>query len=260
MEKIMAERRRGRPIRKNVLIMAGGGILAIVLAAASAGDEWKFRERGESGPRMFRLPVENPEGKLFSGTRWDFPLGLIGVDHLPHPEGSLLDRAFCRDYQGRGFPRCYGNHQGVDFVLHGGFPAMDQGVGRVVAAADGVVTRVEDGHYDRCRMSLWKLDVSCHGHEMKANFVELRHADGYRTLYYHLKKNSIVVRVGEEVKCGQLLGLIGSSGRSSLPHLHFQVVAPDGAGVDPFSREPGDSLWVEQEGPFGLPAEKCVGG
>lgn len=235
-----------------------GLIAAMLIAGAVQGDPWKFRERTGSGPHLFRLPVENPGGKLFSGTRLDFPLGLVGLDHQPHPDKNIIQRAICHDYLGRGFPHCYANHLGSDFILKGGFKAMDAEQGRVVAAADGAVTRVEDGHYDRCRMSIAKMDVSCQGHEMKPNFVEILHPSGYRTIYYHLKKGSIAVQPGQPVKCGDFLGNVGSSGVSSMPHLHFQVMAPDGLAVDPFSKNPADSLWVKPDGPNGLPEEKCA--
>ena len=53
------------------------------------------------------------------------------------------------------------------------------------------------------------------------NLVELDHADGFITRYGH---NSInLVAVGEEVRSGQLIALVGSTGRSTGPHLHFAV-------------------------------------
>jgi hypothetical protein len=241
-----------------------GPAVAIIMLVLAAGtvrgdDRGGFRERTGPGPRMFRLPLDDPQGKFFSGPRADFKLHLLGVDHKPQlGRNDIFARAGCKNYQGRGFPRCYGNHRGSDFILHGGFKAMDREDGRVVAAADGVVTAVDDGHYDRCSASIWTLDVSCHGHEKKPNMVAIRHDNGYSTLYYHFKKNTIAVKPGERVKCGQFLGFVGSSGESSLPHLHFEVHDPEGYTVDPFSPDPADSMWIEQDGPHGLPAQKCA--
>jgi len=67
------------------------------------------------------------------------------------------------------------------------------------------------------------------------------------------------VSVGDSVECGQMLGLVGSSGRSATPHLHFTVVDAEGTRVDPFAgpwSQP-DSLWTNQDGPSGLPAAAC---
>jgi len=53
------------------------------------------------------------------------------------------------------------------------------------------------------------------------NAVEVNHGNGYSTLYAHNKKN--LVKVGETVKKGQVLALLGSTGRSNGPHVHFEV-------------------------------------
>ena len=53
------------------------------------------------------------------------------------------------------------------------------------------------------------------------NAVEINHGNGYSTLYAHNKKN--LVKVGETVKKGQVLALLGSTGRSNGPHVHFEV-------------------------------------
>jgi murein DD-endopeptidase MepM/ murein hydrolase activator NlpD len=72
----------------------------------------------------------------------------------------------------------------------------------VVAVAAGVVTRSES--------------TSGYG-----NVIEIRHADGYSTLYAHNKKN--LVSAGEVVGKGETIALLGSTGRSSGPHVHFEV-------------------------------------
>jgi len=237
-------------------IIALGAILVVSMPVISA---WEWRPREESGPPMFRLPVENPDGKLFTGPKHNLKIDLMGPDHKPQPgKNGIFARATCTDYLGRPFPHCYGNHKGVDFILKGGFKKMDKEVGRVVAAAPGVVTKVVDGNYDRCRMSVIKLGVTCGKHDKKANYVWIKHDGGWQTMYYHFKKNTIAVKEGQTVECGQFLGFIGSSGESSLPHLHFQVIDPEGYAVDPYSVDPAASLWVKQEGPHGLPSETCA--
>lgn len=56
------------------------------------------------------------------------------------------------------------------------------------------------------------------------NYVLLDIGGGRFALYAHLQPNSLKVKVGDKVKLGQVLGLVGNSGNSDLPHLHFHVV------------------------------------
>ena len=54
-------------------------------------------------------------------------------------------------------------------------------------------------------------------------YVRLKHSNGLYTLYYHLKSGSVYVNVGDKVKKGQKLGIIGTTGKSTGIHLHFQI-------------------------------------
>ncbi|RYG81536.1 MAG: M23 family metallopeptidase, partial [Alphaproteobacteria bacterium] len=62
------------------------------------------------------------------------------------------------------------------------------------------------------------------------NFIEVRHPNGMSTLYGHLSR--IDVANGDAVTMGQRIGLVGSTGYSTGPHLHFEV-RRDGAQVNP---------------------------
>jgi murein DD-endopeptidase MepM/ murein hydrolase activator NlpD len=55
------------------------------------------------------------------------------------------------------------------------------------------------------------------------NVIVIGHEDGTFARYYHLTKDGAKVKVGDEVKQGQLIGLSGDSGASAGPHLHFDV-------------------------------------
>ncbi|NOY24652.1 MAG: M23 family metallopeptidase [Oligoflexia bacterium] len=170
---------------------------------------------------------------------------LVGVDHDPaDQDGSLVGRAICLDYLGRSFPHCYDGHDGSDYILSGGFSTMDSSDTVVVAAADGVVSYAEDGHYDRCHGDLATGDVSCDGYDIVANAVIIDHStdDGgtWQTMYWHLAQGSVAVAVGQAVSRGDQLGLVGSSGYSSMPHLHFELQQVDGTTgsgilVDPYA-------------------------
>ncbi|NIR82257.1 MAG: M23 family metallopeptidase [Gammaproteobacteria bacterium] len=63
------------------------------------------------------------------------------------------------------------------------------------------------------------------------NYVEIKHANGYATRYAHNKKN--LVKVGETVQKGQPVALMGSTGRSTGPHVHFEVLH-NGKPVNPW--------------------------
>jgi murein DD-endopeptidase MepM/ murein hydrolase activator NlpD len=96
-------------------------------------------------------------------------------------------------------------HQGVDFAG----PAGSQ----VVAVASGVVT------YSKDRFGYGRT-------------VEINHGNGYVTRYGHNQK--ALVQVGETVQKGQPIALMGSTGRSTGPHLHFEVLK-QGRAVDPMT-------------------------
>jgi len=95
------------------------------------------------------------------------------------------------------------HHNGIDFAGKEG--------AEVIAVASGVVT--------------WSGTRFGYG-----NLVEINHGKGYVTRYGHNK--SLEVKVGDTVKKGQLIARMGSTGRSTGPHVHFEVLR-NGRSVDP---------------------------
>ena len=67
-----------------------------------------------------------------------------------------------------------------------------------------------------------------------------------------MKKHSVAVALGDTVEQGDLLGFVGSSGFSTMPHLHFEVETPLGDVVDPYagpySQE--ETYWCDQQDPL----------
>jgi len=66
------------------------------------------------------------------------------------------------------------------------------------------------------------------------NYVVIDHGNGYRTLYGHMLNGSVVVKAGQKVSQGQKLGTMGSTGRSTGTHLHFEVQST-GGNINPLS-------------------------
>ena len=132
----------------------------------------------------------------------------------------------------------YDGHQGTDIVI-GGFYYMDEMETPVVAAASGIVTYSHDGEFDR--QINWINGAI-------ANGVIISHSDGTSAWYWHFKKNTVAVDVGDSVEIGDTLGFVGSSGFSSGPHLHFEVEGTDGNFKDPWEGQCGDgpSQWADQ--------------
>ena len=161
------------------------------------------------------------------------------VDHnLNYPD--FIEDYNCGD---RSYDRDNGyNHKGIDYYLWPfAWNQMEMDAVKIVAAADGVIIGKNEGNSDQ----------SCGFNSNPWNAVYVQHSDGSTTWYGHMKKNSVTTRqVGESVVAGEYLGIVGSSGNSSGPHLHFEVYDADDDLVDPFSgpcnQWNDETLWNDQ--------------
>lgn len=139
-------------------------------------------------------------------------------DHDP-AGGSLLDYA-CGEQT-----YDYGSydHAGVDFIAWP-FPwnQLEYNEGMVVAAADGVIILKDDTDDTDRSCALSPLDSTL------GNVVVIEHANGLQTWYGHMKYNSLTAKEpGDFVQQGEMIGIVGSSGVSPSPHLHFEVRDPN---------------------------------
>lgn len=125
-------------------------------------------------------------------------------------------------------PLSYDTHKGTDIRVPS-IAAMEQGVG-VVAAAAGVVSAIREGMPDVHMRLVGREAVNDRG---LGNVVVLDHPGGWRTVYAHLRRGSLRVKKGDKVEHGQTLGLVGLSGLTEFPHLHFGLMR-NGNNVDPF--------------------------
>jgi murein DD-endopeptidase MepM/ murein hydrolase activator NlpD len=90
----------------------------------------------------------------------------------------------------------------------------------VLAVGSGRITGIKDGIMENKPMS---LAVPITLETVAGNFVTLDLGGGRYAHYAHLQPGSLRVKVGDRVKTGQVLGLLGNSGNSDAPHLHFQI-------------------------------------
>jgi murein DD-endopeptidase MepM/ murein hydrolase activator NlpD len=87
-------------------------------------------------------------------------------------------------------------HLGIDYAARRGTPIVAAGSGRII----------------------WAGRMGSYG-----NLIKIRHADGYETRYAHMKSFRRGIRKGKYVKKGQTIGYVGTTGRSTGPHLHFEL-------------------------------------
>ncbi len=92
-----------------------------------------------------------------------------------------------------------------------------------LAVADAVVVGVKDGIAENVPQTKARA-VPITLETIAGNYVLLDIGGGHFALYAHLQPQSLKVKVGDKVKLGQVLGLVGNSGNSDLPHLHFHLV------------------------------------
>jgi murein DD-endopeptidase MepM/ murein hydrolase activator NlpD len=83
------------------------------------------------------------------------------------------------------------------------------------------------------------------------NLIILEHPGNYRTYYAHLSNYNVELEVGNEVRRGLEIGYVGSTGRSTGPHLHFEL-RKDGVYVDPYATKTQLDLWNMRDSDSGL--------
>jgi hypothetical protein len=142
----------------------------------------------------------------------------------------------------------YNGHRGTDIALYS-LVEMRKGIA-VLAAATGVVKDVRDGMDD---INEREADPASLADRALGNAVVLDHGQGWQTIYGHLRKHSVRVRRGERVEAGVPLGLVGLSGNTEFPHLHFEL-RHNGKAIDPYTVRPLESGYRGAPHPLWNPA------
>jgi murein DD-endopeptidase MepM/ murein hydrolase activator NlpD len=131
------------------------------------------------------------------------------IYHLPFAKGSkfLL-------IQGYNSTMSHKDELSLDFKMRKG--------SKICAARAGVVTEI-------------KKDSDVGGlkdeYLSQGNHIIITHDDGSTAMYWHLKKDGVLVNVGDSVIQGQHIGYSGNTGYTAFPHLHFQVYDSNGTNI-----------------------------
>jgi hypothetical protein len=167
-------------------------------------------------PDQLGLPIDCEPGKDCWILRY--------VDHDPGP--GVRDY-MCGALTGDG-------HKGTDIAIRD-LEVMARGV-EVRAAAAGVVDALRDGMPD---ISVEQGGRAAIAGKECGNAIRIAHGEDWTTWYCHLRRGSLLVARGDEVAAGQPLGLVGLSGETSFPHVHFDIRHGEQV-IDPFvGPEPG---------------------
>lgn len=91
----------------------------------------------------------------------------------------------------------------------------------VLAPADGIVVDIKDGFEDTPISE--NGEIQCLASDIRGNYIVIYHGKKEYTTIAHLKKESILIKVGDRVSQGQRIARCGNSGNTSEPHIHFQL-------------------------------------
>lgn len=207
----------------------------LLLEAQSNAARLGLRAKAAAPPFVWPLQLEPGIGGVHRSTIVNF------VDLNPAFPSQLRDYSCgVRTYDtAQGY-----NHRGTDISLWPfSWQTMAQESVAVRAAAPGTIVLRRDGNYDR-NCSFDSPDTP--------NLIFVMHDDGNIGWYLHMKSGSLTTKqVGDQVAAGEFLGLVGSSGISTGPHLHFELrssTASNAAVIDPFNGQCNiaPSLWAAQ--------------
>lgn len=176
----------------------------------------------------------------------------VDLDFSVHGDTSSTEDYSCghRSYD---TPATGYNHDGIDIALGPyGWTMFDNNNAYAVAALGGTIVDKHDGEFSRTCFQGVSATSS-------GNYLAIEHTNGMITYYKHLKMGTLTAKeIGDDVRIGEYLGVVGSSGNSTGPHLHFQIMrsATNSFRLDPFQNGPcredlggqiPSSLWADEE-------------
>ena len=197
---------------QDVTLADGGGVVELAAQISAIPPATSANAPAASGIRVERpqgqlvIGADKVEGRAIYGPRKD--ADGMGLSFGGMPSAMPLTRARLTSAFGYRKHPLHGStrlHAGVDLAAPQGTP--------VQATADGVVTSAG-----------WRGGYGI--------LISLGHGGGVQTRYAHL--SAIAVRPGTQVRAGQVIGYVGSTGNSTGPHLHYEVRV-NGRAVNPLS-------------------------
>lgn len=198
--------REAAPVRYEIAPLDVSRRTPPVLQSPLKGEGWLAVNGCCDGGGAHRAAIQTVNGALWDAQR--FAIDWVRVDDER--------RLFVGD------PKEVENYPGY------GVPVYAAADGTVVQALDGLDDQVPGQLPDPKSITLDTVD---------GNNVVLDHGGGVYTFYAHFQKGSVMVEVGERVRAGQQLALLGNTGNTSAPHLHFQATTgrvPLGSDGIPF--------------------------
>ncbi|MDT0558114.1 peptidoglycan DD-metalloendopeptidase family protein [Ichthyenterobacterium sp. W332] len=193
------------------------------VADLEATNRLAFGLENRGGNVLFNWPVEKTDGFTYNKV-W-------GISNYVDHNANFPDQIQDYNCGTRSYDLSSGyNHSGVDiFTWPFGWRQMDNDEAVIKAAAPGQIIFKHDGEFDRnCAIA----------GTLTWNAVYIQHADGTVTWYGHMKNGSVTTKaVGEMVSDGEVIGVVGSSGYSTGPHLHMETWSDNTYTnlIDPYS-------------------------
>lgn len=177
-----------RPALPGLLVLPADGDRTVLIGPRDPARSWRYRIR------MTAVPGD-PAAEHDDGARYVAP--------VPPDVPVRIDQGFFGPFSHQTPHSRYA----IDLALDEGTP--------VHAARSGTVMDVE-AHF---RDAVPERDSG----ETRANYIRVLHDDGTMAVYAHLEHDGVLVRPGQPVETGQLIGRSGNTGYSTGPHLHFAV-------------------------------------
>jgi murein DD-endopeptidase MepM/ murein hydrolase activator NlpD len=199
LEQLAAQEKEKEELMKNALAELDQRSRAIESILSTVGVDINIEESSKNAGGPFASPTDRHYEDLT--LKVDQYLEAIQFIPLGAPVPGTITSKFGK--RADPFSRRLAHHAGIDIKNHTGT--------RIMATADGTVaTRGYNSSF--------------------GNYLVLDHGNDFKTRFLHLQKS--IVKQGEKVSRGQVIGHLGSTGRSTGPHLHYEIIYQD-KNLDP---------------------------
>lgn len=151
-----------------------------------------------------RTIEQNPDHIYVKDQRFAIDIVALASGASPPKLENLVDRALSGKLE---------LYQGNDYKNNANHYCFGR---QIIAPGNGVVVDAKDGIYDNIPGKKNTRDIA-------GNYVVIDHLNGEFSMLAHFKKDSVLVKKGDKVRAGDLIGQCGNSGHSNLPHLHYHL-------------------------------------